>query len=204
MRCVLRLAPAVDLPYTLGPKRRVARLEAHLLQFSPPTYWTTAVTHRGEEERAAAHCENQQFEIYLPRFAALKRGRDGRYAERRELLFPGYLMVQLHDGWKSLWSTRGIQRLMVPVGAELPVPMPANAVAAIKQREDDCGLIRLGEIVGPRFKPGSKVVVDTDDAFAGISGIVQDTPALERCVVLLRMLGREVSRAFDERQLSAA
>lgn len=163
-------------------------------------FWTAAATHWSQEERAAHHVEAQGHEFYLPRFSSIGTHTTGRRAgqkyDRRELLFPGYIMIRVQRDWKSLMHTRGILKLFLR--DEKLVLMRTGDVEAIKSREDERGLVRLRQ-----FEKGQTVTIGSGP-YTGLDGIVQETPAFERCLVLLHMLGREVVGEFDERNLSAA
>jgi hypothetical protein len=63
-------------------------------------YWTVVVTKWGQELRAAANVERLDFEYYLPVMV------DARL--RRALMFPGYLMVRVHEGWEVLVAAHAV------------------------------------------------------------------------------------------------
>jgi hypothetical protein len=166
-------------------------------------YWTVAATRWREESRAAHHVERQGFRFYLPMTYEPIAGGD---AERRTLLFPGFIFVRLRAGWESLSSTRGIAHLfMCPLSLDDPDRIPArlrdDEVARLRSMEDADETVRLL----PPLADGSSVLVgDVGGAYDGISGIVAGTSARGRVAVLLQMLGRQVRREFSRSALRAA
>lgn len=159
------------------------------------SYWTAAATHRGQEERAASHLERQQFEIYLPRMAALTNS--GR--ERRPLMFPGWIFIKIIGTWSSICHTRGIMRLMK--SDEGPVRVPKYELDRLLELTRSDGLVHLA----PRLWVGDVVKIGTSGgAYAGLTGIVSEMSSTQRVQVLMQMLGRSVKRSFDERVLEVA
>jgi transcription antitermination factor NusG len=160
-------------------------------------FWTCASTRWRDEERAASHIEAQGFEFYLPRFSSVGVARSGRKFFKRELLFPGYIFILIKKGWETLIRTKGILSLFLI--DEMPRRMHDSEVNSLKNREDERGLVRLR----PPLVQGQRVKF-ASGSYRGLSGIVDGTPAYERCRVLVQMLGREVAGEFDERVLIAA
>lgn len=156
-------------------------------------FWTAAVTKVGQEMRAASHVERLGFEFFLPRLEEF----DGKRF-RRVFMFPNYLLIKIAPGWQRLWSTRGVSRLLM--AGEEPSRVRASEVESLRALSDDRDVVHLT----PRPRVGQVVVVGGGSGFAGLSGIVQGTPARDRCQVLLRIMGRDVVGEFDERFLSVA
>jgi transcription antitermination factor NusG len=155
-------------------------------------YWTVARTHFSQEQRAAHHIERQGFLHYLPYFAALTR----RGAERRELLFPGFIFVSidLARQWRTLCSTRGVAGLFMC--GDVPTRMPKGEVEALQQREDARGLINLY----PCVKRGDLVRVGSaGGSLAGLAGAVHEFTSAGRVVLLLTVLGQQKKFEFDAR-----
>lgn len=160
-------------------------------------FWTVAATDWRHEECAASSVEKHGFEFYLPRFSSIGTTRSGRKFFKRELLFPGYIFIQIRQGWEKLIRAKGILSLFLL--DESPRRMRDSEINSLKNREDDRGLVRLRPplVHGQRIKFAS-------GSYRGLSGIVEGTPAYERCRVLVQMLGHEVVGEFDERVLIAA
>ena len=152
-------------------------------------YWTVVVTKWKQELRAAANVERLGYEYYLPIMV------DER--TRRALMFPGYLMVRVREGWEVLSSARGVSRLMLC--SDVPSRIADEEVEQLRRLEDERGLVRLA----PRFAVG-QFVRGRCGQYEGLSGIVQGTSASGRCAVLLRMLGKHVVVDIEGSALVAA
>lgn len=154
-------------------------------------YWTAAVTRFCEETRAAHHVERQGFQYILPYVEV--RGARGW---RRELMFPGYILVRLADGWESLSSTRGISRLLMTDG--VPHHVPKSFVSWMLSASDSRGVVALT----PPAAVGDRVV-----AYNGFRGTVREVLSQDRivrCRVLMELMGRSVESVFDARELRVA
>ncbi len=145
-------------------------------------------THFAQERRAAHHVERQGFEFYLPEMLNGKR---------RERLFPNYLFVFVRDQWRVLLGTRGIRRMIMV--DETPVRMPKRDIDALRQRENEHGVI----VLPPPFSRGQAITI-RGGVFKDCFGIVDGMPAHDRVNVLLEMLGRKVEIEVDRRMVAAA
>lgn len=120
-------------------------------------------------------------------------------AERRELLFPGYIFIKIKKGWQSLVSTRGISRLFLCESR--PSRVPDAEINYFKKLEDDRGSVQLD----PPLLDGSYVYGNEySGSFCGVRGVVRGTAARNRVRVLLELLGRSVEVELDRRVLSTA
>lgn len=161
-------------------------------------YWTALVTRRGEERRAASHVERQDFQFYLPQMAVASRAFADKF--RGEIMFPGYLFVRLREGWHALASTRGVARMMLRDG--VPVRVPNCELSRLRELEDDRGLVHLPERF--RFGDAVRVAAEGGGALAGLTGVYRGMTPRDRCVVLLRILGKSVTAEVDAGSLVAA
>jgi transcriptional antiterminator RfaH len=148
--------------------------------------WYAVQCLSNRETGAAAHLENQDFPVFLPR-----RRKTRRHARRIETVlapfFPGYLFVTLdlsRDRWRSVNGTYGVARLVMQ--GEAPAPVPAGVVEGLQQCCDDEGAIHWqGEI-----KPGQRVQI-VDGALTELVGQLERLDSLGRVRVLLDILGRQ-------------
>jgi transcriptional antiterminator RfaH len=116
-------------------------------------------------------------------------------------LFPRYLFVAVDiaaQRWRSIQSTFGVARLIC--NGEEPAPVPNAILDAIKQREDDEGLVQISR---ERFLHGARVQI-TDGPFASCLGLFEGARDDERVAVLLDLLGRKVRVLIDDVALTAA
>jgi len=145
------------------------------------SYWTTAATKFGEEQRAAHHVERQGFEFYLPKTI---EGLGARL--KRDYLFPGYIFIKVSQGWHCLMHTRGIRRMFFC--GESPTRMASSDIDLIRRRESADGFIRLK----PPVMVGSKVTMKSG-SFRNLVGNVESMTARDRCTVLLSIMERTVA-----------
>jgi transcriptional antiterminator RfaH len=156
--------------------------------------WYAIYTKSRQEQLAEEHLRNQDYEVYLPRIRQ-GRTRVGRWRKVIEPLFPRYLFIKVNlseDNTAPVRSTRGVTGLVRFDGE--PVPVPDDFMAELMEScEDVEGMPVMG---GAVLKEGDPVVI-LEGPFKGLAGILQGQTGEERVLVLLRILGRESSVAFD-------
>jgi transcriptional antiterminator RfaH len=162
--------------------------------------WYVAQTHPRAEAKAAEQLNRQGFHVYLPNFR--KRRRHARRVETVAApLFPRYLFVSVDmatQRWLSIQSTIGVTRLIC--NGNVPAVVQDGIVAALKQREDENGFIKLS----PRpFRLGEELRV-LDGAFTGTLGMFEGMTDNERVTILLDLLGRKVRVSLDLESVVAA
>ncbi len=148
-------------------------------------HWYVVHTHANAEALAAAHLARQGFGTYLPRYA--RERRHARRVERvRAPLFPRYLFVRLDTErkWLSVRSTTGVSSLLSAGGN--PLPLSDAAIAAIRAREDESGLVVLA---AAGWAPGTPLRI-VDGPLAERLGLFQGLDDRDRVVLLLDFLGR--------------
>lgn len=169
--------------------------------------WFAVYTKAGKERVAEGNLAAQGFETYLPRHA-VRRGKPARSAKTSGSglvaapLFHRYLFVRLDldaGPWRCVNSTFGVSRL-VSFG-ERPAPVPDAVMDALRSREDEDGLIRLGAV--DAYQPGDNVEI-TDGPLSDVRAIVTARTNQERVVVLMTLLGREVSVRVGTEHLKRA
>jgi transcriptional antiterminator RfaH len=134
-------------------------------------------------ERYAMHCLRASgFRIYLPRLRQWRIVR-GRRVEVTPALFPGYLFLQITNGWwEARWAPGTLGLIMNGDG---PAHVP-NAVVEELQMRERGGAIDL--VKPSSFRPGDQLRIlrgpfcDHLAIYAGMSGS-------ERVAVLLQILG---------------
>lgn len=156
-------------------------------------YWAIATTKWNEEERAASHVERQEFDHWLPRMSTFTQ----RGAERRSLMFPGYLFFKVRQGWEAICCTKGVASVMLCDGR--PARVRQEEFDYLRSLEDKRGLV----VLPPRFGNGDAVQI-TQGQYQGVRGVVQGTSVAGRLRVLWAMLGRDVHASIPEGSLSSA
>lgn len=160
--------------------------------------WYVAHTKAGAERLAEGNLNRQGFVTYLPRAQLRKRAtrrKPGQGFIVTVPLFPRYIFVQLdleNAPWQAVNSTYGVGRLIA--FGEKPAPVADAVIAEIREREREDGIIPLSDIVS--FEPGEKVEI-THGAFSDRTGIFKCRSDKERVVVLLNLLGRDLTVAVD-------
>jgi transcriptional antiterminator RfaH len=152
-------------------------------------HWYAVYTQPHAEAKAFEHLLRQGYSPYLPRYRTRVS-----HARRRQILlrplFPRYLFAGVDRAampWRPILSTFGVTDL-VRTGDE-PTPVPAEIVAAIREREeagvfdrvDPQRSLRLGDLVRV-----------TTGAFEDMVGRLVELREQDRVVVLLELLGRAV------------
>jgi transcription antitermination factor NusG len=163
-------------------------------------YWSVvrAVPHH---DRLAAECVAQAgFEVFVPKMR-VKVGSQWRTTP----LFAGYLFARIVDQWRVLERTLGVLSV-VKVGTT-PSRCPDSEIAALLERADSDGIIRLGARppAPPRrvLTPGAPVAI-ADGPFRALTAIYAGQSARERELILLNVLGASRPVEIAAGQIAAA
>ena len=137
-----------------------------------------------EERRAKLNLKNQGFSVFLPEITAIKKRSKG-FTEIEEVLFPGYLFINLNknlDNWSSIRSTRGVSKL-VSFG-QVPAKIPKSIIDRIKIQTQisDC------KVLYP-FDEGDKVMITTGP-FKELQAVFDCRQGQQRAWVFLELLGK--------------
>ncbi len=163
--------------------------------------WYVVQSHPNAELKAVTHLNRQGFVTYLPRY--LKRRRHARRVDVVAApLFPRYLFVSIDttaQRWRSIYSTVGVSSLVCT--GDTPLPVAEQVVAALKQREDGTGLVKLDH--RPLFRAGDKIRM-LEGVFTDCLGLYDGMPDRDRVAVLLDLLGRKVRVLVDPESVAAA
>lgn len=150
--------------------------------------WYAVYTRTGMERMALGNLELQGYTAYLPLRA--KERRHARTIDTIKVpLFPRYLFVEIDtetESWRAINGTYGVACLITM--GERPSGVPVGIVEAIREREDDKGLIEIDEPCP--YKTG-EVVEITYGAFADQTAIFKCGDDKQRVTLLLSLLGRE-------------
>jgi len=148
-------------------------------------YAVQCLSHR--ESAAAAHLQNQDFVVFLPR-----RQKTRRHARKLETVlvpfFPGYLFVNLdliHARWRSINGTYGAVRIVTQ--GDKPAPAPVGVIESLRAACDERGVLHLG----PDVRAGQSVRI-LSGAFADFIGELECLDDAGRVRVLLDIMGGRV------------
>ena len=161
--------------------------------------WYAVYTKPQKEDWAQLNLQNMGLSTLLPKY----RAQDRRKRTRIRPLFPRYLFVQLDlnvPGWTSVRYARGVTRLVGFSEDGTPSPVPNEVIEAIRQHQDEQGLVQLVE-AEPKFAEGETVRI-VDGAFQGLEAIFsKHLKDGERVVVLLQLMERWVQVTLRQDQL---
>lgn len=163
--------------------------------------WFVATTKPRQEKVAKQQLENQKFCVYLPLLRRSKH-RNGKWKESSEVLFPGYVFIQLDlakDDISPIRSTIGVQSL-VRFGNQLAV-LDQKVISHLKQSEQH----HFGGNVdhAAQFANGDAVKL-LSGPFAGLNGVFDISKSSARVIVLLSILGGRQSVSIDVNNIASA
>jgi transcriptional antiterminator RfaH len=146
--------------------------------------WRAVFCKPGQERRAEAHLENQDFQVFLPRVRTRSRSR-----MRVLPMFPRYLFVNLRahaEDWSTIRSTRGAIGL-VRFGDRVPA-VPDELIDTLRRQHDAFGAVDLSSAM--EIGPDDPVEI-TDGAMAGLRAVFRARTGKDRVLVLLKLLEHE-------------
>ena len=150
-----------------------------------------------EERRAKLNLQNQGLTVFLPEMPAVKKTKKG-FSETEEVLFPGYLFINLNktlDNWFVIRSTRGVSRL-VSFG-QVPAKIPEIVIDRIKVQTQ----INDGKQLYP-FDKGDKVIITTGP-FKDLQAVFGCRQGQQRAWVFLELLGKWQRLEINDTELNA-
>lgn len=149
-----------------------------------------------QEFRAERHLLNQNYAVFLPRRASMRR-----HARRSEWVllpyFPGYLFVSIdlaQQGWCSINGTRGVVRLVMR--GDCPAPVPVGIVESLKAACDTHLTIKWQ----PELRSGQMIRV-VAGPFRDWIGELDRLDGAGRVRVLLEIMGTHVPVALNRENI---
>lgn len=169
--------------------------------------WYVVLTKPKQEERAEEHLQAQGAEVFLPRIA-LEKMHKGKRVEKVEVLFPGYLFVNVQGCESiigSIRSTRGVRQLLrfaiepLQVNTRLIEDLRSRCYQQIENQlgNDDT------QARQSLYKAGQKVEV-TSGPFKDYQAIFKQFDGEARAFVLLNILNQQQELLVELEQLQAA
>lgn len=162
--------------------------------------WYVINTQPNQEVRAELNLRRQGYHVWFP--FIMKNRRHARKVERvKAPFFPGYLFVSLDlesELWSPIQGTYGVRNLVCNQGrpASIPTPFVENLLAST----GDEGALCAPE---PEWVPGQKLKVSEGPFAENVATLVK-LASKERVLVMINLLGREVSAFVSRSQVAAA
>ena len=153
--------------------------------------WFLLQTKVKQEQRAAENLERQDVVSFCPMIRVDKISR-GRRAEVLDVLFPGYLFVQLGESSVSttaVRSTRGISHFVTSAGA--PIKVPRGLVDQLRQRVTADADMVMSQLP----KSGAKMQV-IDGPFKGLNAVFTEPDGNNRAIVMVTLLSQQVKTSM--------
>ena len=153
--------------------------------------WFLLQTKVKQEQRAAENLERQDVVSFCPMIRIDKISR-GRRAEVLDVLFPGYLFVQLGESSVSttaVRSTRGVNHFVTSAGA--PIKVPQGLVEQLRQRVTADADVVMSQLP----KSGAKMQV-IDGPFKGLNAVFTEPDGNNRAIVMVTLLSQQVKTSM--------
>ena len=153
--------------------------------------WFLLQTKVRQEQRAAENLERQNVESFCPMIRVEKISR-GRRTEVQDVLFPGYLFVQLGEpsvSTTAVRSTRGVSHFVTSAGA--PIKVPQGLVEQLRDRVTSHAELIMSQLP----KSGAKMQV-IDGPFKGLNAIFSEPDGNSRAIVMVTLLSQQVKTSM--------
>lgn len=159
--------------------------------------WFLAQLKPGGLVRARVNLERQGFVCFMPMLPVTTHVRSKLVSTHRPL-FPGYLFVSSGDPgicWSKVSSTFGVSRL-VSLDGRLPTRVPASCMISIQTA-----------CVGENWAPDATHLRENENVrivtgpLTGSVGKIVSSPANDRIIVLLELMGRQVKATVQPHTL---
>ena len=153
--------------------------------------WFLLQTKVRQEQRAAENLERQNVASFCPMIRVEKITR-GKRAEVQDVLFPGYLFVQLGESSVSttaVRSTRGVSHFVTSAGA--PIKVPYGLVEQLRERVTADADLVMSQLP----KPGAKMQI-IDGPFKGLNAVFTEPDGNNRAIVMVTLLSQQVKTSM--------
>jgi len=153
--------------------------------------WFLLQTKVRQEQRAAENLERQNVVSFCPMIRVEKLLR-GRRTEVQDVLFPGYLFVQLGESSVSttaVRSTRGVSHFVTSAGA--PIKVPQGLVEQLRNRVTSQAELIISQLP----KSGAKMQV-IDGPFKGLNAVFSEPDGNSRAIVMVTLLSQQVKTSM--------
>ena len=167
-------------------------------QMTSEMQWFLVQTKVRQEQRAAENLERQNVASFCPIIRVEKITR-GKRAEVQEVLFPGYLFVQLGEfsvSTTAVRSTRGISHFVTSAGA--PIKVPHGLVEQLRERVT----VHADVVMSQLPKSGAKMQI-IDGPLKGLNAIFAEPDGNSRAIVMVTLLSQHVKTSMPFASLVA-
>ena len=169
-----------------------------VVQMTSEMQWFLVQTKVRQEQRAAENLERQNVASFCPIIRVEKITR-GKRAEVQEVLFPGYLFVQLGEfsvSTTAVRSTRGISHFVTSAGA--PIKVPHGLVEQLRERVT----VHADVVMSQLPKSGAKMQI-IDGPLKGLNAIFAEPDGNSRAIVMVTLLSQHVKTSMPFASLIA-
>ena len=169
-----------------------------VVQMTSEMQWFLVQTKVRQEQRAAENLERQHVASFCPMIRVEKITR-GKRAEAQEVLFPGYLFVQLGEfsvSTTAVRSTRGISHFVTSAGA--PIKVPHGLVEQLRERVT----VHADVVMSQLPKSGAKMQI-IDGPLKGLNAIFAEPDGNSRAIVMVTLLSQHVKTSMPFASLVA-
>ena len=169
-----------------------------VVQMTSEMQWFLVQTKVRQEQRAAENLERQNVASFCPIIRVEKITR-GKRAEAQEVLFPGYLFVQLGEfsvSTTAVRSTRGISHFVTSAGA--PIKVPHGLVEQLRERVT----VHADVVMSQLPKSGAKMQI-IDGPLKGLNAIFAEPDGNSRAIVMVTLLSQHVKTSMPFASLVA-
>jgi transcriptional antiterminator RfaH len=154
--------------------------------------WCAAIVRPNQTHIALSNLKRQSYNSFSPIYET-KKLLGSRLVRVNELLFPGYVFVELADGqrWPPINSTWGIQRLITHQSDNDEYQAPSIVPDSFIERLMSCSYCETDTKGNQEWRllPGTKVRI-TQGPFQAFEGVVTSWSGADRCRMLVWLLNR--------------
>ena len=153
--------------------------------------WFLLQTKSRQEQRAAENLDRQSVTSFCPMIMVEKISRSRR-VESLEVLFPGYLFVQLGEtsaSATSVRSTRGVSHFVTTAGA--PIKVPKSLIDQLRERV----AVNADLVASSLPKVGEEMEI-IEGPFRGLNAVFSQPDGNSRALVLVTMLNQQVKASL--------
>ena len=160
--------------------------------------WFLLQTKSKQEQRAAENLDRQSVTSFCPMIKVEKISRSRR-VEALEVLFPGYLFVQLGEtsvSATSVRSTRGVSHFVTTAGA--PIKVPESLIDQLRERV----AVNADVVASSLPKVGEEMEI-IEGPFRGLNAVFSQPDGNSRALVLVTMLNQQVKASLPFSSLTS-